>query len=60
MKLKIERIKRSLNQEQLAELCGVARFTISKIEKHGISNVKMSTLSKIAVGLNSTVQELFF
>lgn len=60
MRLKIERVKRGLNQQQLAEKCGVARFTISKIEKHGISNVKMSTLTKIAAALNSTVQELFF
>lgn len=60
MSVKIKRIMQKLSQKELAELVGTSNVTIVKIEKGNIDSVKFGTLKKIAVALNSTVQELFF
>ena len=58
-KLKVERIKHSLSQTELAEVSNCSRGTISSIENGKIDNVQLGILKKIAVALNSTLEELF-
>ncbi|EHK2357044.1 helix-turn-helix domain-containing protein [Clostridium perfringens] len=58
--IKIARIKKGWNQRKLSEISGVGITSITKIEKHGIDHVKVSTLKKLAAALDTTVQELFF
>jgi len=55
MDLKIEREKKRLTQQQLAELVGVDRTLISKIES-GAATPSITTAKKIAavLGLNWT------
>lgn len=57
MKIKIERIKRNLTQEQLAELADLDRSTVSKIERNIISPT-IVTLEKIANAFNMTIIDL--
>ena len=59
-KIKIARIKKNLNQRKLSEISGVGITSITKIEKHGIDHVKVSTIKKLAAALDTTVQDLFF
>lgn len=58
--IKIARIKKGWNQRELAKVSNVGITTVTKIEKHGIEHVKISTLNKLAKALDTTVQELFF
>lgn len=60
MNLKLERIKRGLNQKQLSKLSGVGVTTIVKIEKGDIDSVTVHNLRKIANVLGMTITELFF
>ena len=59
-KLKIQRIKKDLNQKELAKLSSVNINIIGKIENYGIENVTVSTLRKISKALDTTMEELFF
>lgn len=56
--LKIERAKRNLTQEQLAELVGVTRKTINTVE-NGIYIPSTYLALKLARALKVTVEELF-
>lgn len=60
MNLKLERIKRGLNQKQLSKLSGVGVNTIVKLEKGDIDSVMVHNLKKIANVLGMTITELFF
>lgn len=60
MDLKVERAKRRMTQDDLAKLASISRMSIVKIEKQGIDTIQVYILKKIAVALNTTVQELFF
>lgn len=60
MNLKLERIRRGLNQKQLSKLSGVGVTTIVKIEKGDIDSVMVHNLKKIANVLGMTITELFF
>ncbi len=60
MNLKLERIRRGLNQRQLAKLSGVGVNTIVKMEKEEIDNVMVHNLRKVADALGMSVVELFF
>ena len=60
MNLKLERIRRGLNQKQLSKLSGVGVNTIVKIEKGDIDSVMVHNLRKIANALGMTITELFF
>ena len=53
LRIKFERIKRNLSQEQLAELADLNRNTIGNIER-GIASPTVETLEKLskAVGVN--------
>ena len=50
LKIKIERIKKNLSQEQLSELANLNRNTIGKIERCEVSPT-VTTLEKIANAL---------
>lgn len=52
------RSKRSMSQEELAELAGVHRTYIGMIER-GEKNVTVLSASKIAFALGVTISELF-
>lgn len=60
MNLKLERIKRGLNQKQLSKLSGVGVNTIVKLEKGDIDSVMVHNLKKIANVLGMSISELFF
>jgi len=57
--VKIERIKLSMKQEQLASKTGVTRQTIGLIEK-GSYNPSLQLCVAIAKVLNKTLDELFW
>lgn len=50
-KIRFERMKRSLSQEELAELAGLSMTAISLLET-GSSNIKFLSLYKIIKALN--------
>lgn len=51
LKIRYERMKKNLSQEDLAELVGLSPTSISSIET-GISNLKFLSLYKIAKALD--------
>lgn len=57
LKIKLERVKRSLSQEQLAELADLSRPTIGAIER-GQKSPTFITLEAIAAAFGMSVQEL--
>ena len=58
-KLKQQREKRAMTQEELAKKSGVSRGTICALEKDENKNATTGTLAKLAVALNIRVEELF-
>ena len=59
LKLKAARAGRDFSQQQLAELVGVSRQTISAIEK-GDYNPTINLCIKICKALGRTLDELFW
>lgn len=59
-KLKEIREEKRMTQEELAERSDVSRATIVAIETGKTTDVKMSTLQKLASAMDTTVQEIFF
>ena len=57
LRIKFERIKRNLSQEQLAELADLNRNTIGNIER-GIASPTVDTLEKLAKAFGMEVLEL--
>ena len=57
LKIKIERVKRGLSQEQLAELADLSRPTIGAIEREQKSPT-FNTLEAIAKAFEISIQEL--
>lgn len=51
------RMKASLSQEELAELCGLHRTYISDIER-GTRNVSIDNIEKISINLHVDASEL--
>lgn len=58
-KLKEERERKHISQEMLAELSGVSRATISKLENNAVDVCSSNTLVKLADALNVNVSALF-
>ena len=56
-KIRDERIKRELNQEDLEEKSKVSRRTISEIER-GNADIRYTNLYQIAEGFNIKISEL--
>lgn len=59
MNAKLTRIKLGLTQRDIIKKTGLSSATISKIENGKVDNIQLGTLKKLAVALNSTVEELF-
>lgn len=59
-RIKEEREKRNMTQEQLAEESGVSRGTISALENGTSSVTTTKTLSSIAKALGVSIESLFF
>ena len=57
-KIKEYRARLNMKQEELAELCGVRRETIIRLEK-GQYNPSLKLAMDIAAVFNTTVEELF-
>lgn len=60
MNVKIARIKKKLTQEQVCEVIGIGRTTLSRIENGKDSNVSKEIMLKLAAVLDSSVMHLFF
>ena len=58
LKIRIERQKRKLTQEKLAELSNLNRNFIGMIER-GETNITVKNLENIANALNIDIRELF-
>lgn len=56
-KIRLERMKRDIAQEQLAEMAGVSVCTISDVER-GISDIRYTNLFQIADALGLKLSEL--
>lgn len=59
MNVKLKRIEKGIKQQDFAKTLGISKATLVKIEK-GEYDIRLSLMKKIAVALDSTVQELFF
>lgn len=59
IKLKMARVEKSLSQEQLAEMVGVTRQTISMIES-GNYNPTIKLCISICKVLNKTLNDIFW
>ena len=59
MKVKIARIKKKIKQQELAEMVGISREYLRKIENDA-ANPTRTIMIKIAEILECSVQELFF
>lgn len=62
MKNKVKEIREELgiSQEELSEMSGVSRTTISGLENETIEVVTNLTLEKIATALGKKVPDIFF
>ncbi len=58
MNVRIERIKRSLSQEKLAELADICTTTVGTVER-GDQSPSIQTIAKIANALNVEIHKLF-
>ena len=58
MNIRIERIKRGISQEGLADMSGLARSTMGIVER-GEQSPSIQTVTKIANALNIDLEKLF-
>ena len=57
-KIKAIRTKQGLTQDALARKCDIPYTTLTKIESNVITKPSIQTVSKIATGLDVTIDEL--
>lgn len=58
MNIRLERIKRGISQEELADIADIARSTMGIIER-GEKSPTLQTLNKIATALEIDLYKLF-
>ena len=58
-RLKEVREEKNISQEKLAELSGISRQTISKIETDPEFNARVDTLKKLAEALETNFHDIF-
>lgn len=58
MNIRLERVKRGISQEKLADLAGIARSTMGIIER-GEQSPSIQTLAKVANALDVDIRKLF-
>ena len=59
-KVRFYREKLNMSQEQLAQISGVSRQTISALENNENYEVKIGTMVAVADALKKKVQDIFF
>lgn len=59
LNLKIARIKKGLTQDELCEMVGIGRTTLSQLEQ-GKANPKLTLMKKLSKALEVSPVELFF
>ena len=59
-RLKEVREAKKMTQEKLAELSGISRQTIYKIETNPLANIKVDTIQALADALGVSFDEIFF
>lgn len=59
-RIKEHREAKNMSQEELADISGVSRATISKLENDKMAITKTSTLANLAMALDCKVDDLFF
>lgn len=60
MNLKIRRIKMKKKQKEIAEQVGITQQYLANLENGRSKNPSRDLMIKLAVALDTTVQELFF
>lgn len=58
LNIRLERIKKGLSQEGLADISGIARSTMGIVER-GEQSPSIQTLAKVANALNVDIYKLF-
>lgn len=58
-RLKELRTERGISQEELSEMCGISRATLSKIENNEEVNVNTRTITKISDAFEVKPSEIF-
>ena len=58
MNIRLERTKRSISQEGLADMAGLARSTMGIVER-GEQSPSLQTVAKVANALGIDIQKLF-
>lgn len=58
-RLKELRAEREISQEELSEMCGISRATLSKIENNEEVNVNTRTIAKIAEAFDVRPSDIF-
>ncbi len=56
-KIRLERMKRNISQEQLAELANISTRTVSDIER-GITDIRYTNLLQISEAFEMNISEL--
>lgn len=57
--IKVARVRKGINQDELCKIISISRSTLSKIE-NGEHDPKRSLMIKMSEALDTSVQELFF
>ena len=58
LNIRLERVKRGISQEILADMAGIARFTMGIIER-GEQSPSLQTVAKVANALQIDIYKLF-
>jgi len=58
MNIRLERTKKSISQEGLADMAGIARSTMGIVER-GEQSPSLQTIAKVANALNIDIYKLF-
>ena len=58
LKIRVQRVKRGISQEELADMAGIARSTMGIVER-GEQSPSLQTIAKIATALKIDIYKLF-
>lgn len=58
LNIRVQRVKRGISQEELADLSGIARSTMGIVER-GEQSPSLQTIAKIATALKMDIYKLF-
>lgn len=53
------REEKGITQEELAEMAGISRVTISKLETNGSEGIKLSTMKALGKALDVSIESIF-